>query len=107
MITCAMETAPHAAQVLGGGPVLPLVRLLAEYREAYFAIDIKDPAAIAPLAVMLREYEAAGRVCAVAARGSWLVSLRRQAGAELRTALSWRALARLASTRTSRCVSAA
>jgi glycerophosphoryl diester phosphodiesterase len=87
--------------VLGGGTVLPLARLLASFPRAYFAIDIKDSGAVGPLAALLREYEAVPRVCAAAARGSWLVALRRQAGEELSTALSWRALASLARSRRS------
>jgi glycerophosphoryl diester phosphodiesterase len=85
--------------MLGGGSVLPLARLLAEYPRACFAIDIKDPAAVRPLARMLCDYDAVDRVCAAAARGSWLIALRERAGLDLRTALSWRALARLARSR--------
>jgi glycerophosphoryl diester phosphodiesterase len=81
--------------VFGGGRVLPLGRMLDEFPQAYFAIDIKDPAAVTPLAALLRSADAVHRVCAAAMRGSWLTDLREQAGPQLRTALSWRALARL------------
>lgn len=85
--------------VLGGGRVLPLVRLLAEFPHAYFAIDIKDPAVVTPLAALLRSADAVHRVCAAAMRGSWLTELREQAGPQLRTALSWRALVQLSRSR--------
>jgi glycerophosphoryl diester phosphodiesterase len=89
-------------RVLHGGRVLPLAHLLAEFPNAYLTIDVKDPAAITPLARLLRESRSVHRVGVAAARGSWLAALRHQAGADLSTALSWRALARLA--RSSRAV---
>lgn len=82
-------------RVLGTSRVLPLAALLAAFPDTRFIIDVKDRAAIAPLARLLRESGTAGRVCAAGAWDSWLLDLRAQAGPELTTALSWRALARL------------
>ena len=81
--------------VLGGGPVLPLGELLAAFPDACFTVDVKEPETIRPLAELLRSTGAARRVCAAAARETWLAELRRLTGPALCTALSWRALARL------------
>jgi glycerophosphoryl diester phosphodiesterase len=81
--------------VLGGDRVLPLASLLAAFGDACFALDVKDPAVVGPLARLLLRTGAAGRVCAAAARGSWLRSLRAAVGDELATALSWRELLHL------------
>lgn len=83
--------------VLGGEPVLPLGVLLAAFPEACFTLDVKDPAVVAPLARLLTDTEAAARVCAAAARGSWLRLLRSTTGPGLCTALSWRELVHLTS----------
>ncbi|MDT4923858.1 MAG: glycerophosphoryl diester phosphodiesterase [Pseudonocardiales bacterium] len=85
--------------VLGGGPVLALDALVARFPDVCLTIDVKDPRVIEPLARLLLASGATQRVCAAAARGSWLRALRERTGPELSTALSWRALARLASPR--------
>jgi glycerophosphoryl diester phosphodiesterase len=90
-----------ATPVRGGGPVLALGALLAAFPDSCLTIDIKDPAVIEPLAQLLNDTGAAGRICAAAARGSWLRQLQALTGPELTTALSWRALAHLASPRLS------
>jgi glycerophosphoryl diester phosphodiesterase len=72
---------------------------LAAFPDSCLTIDIKDPAVIGPLAQLLNDTGAAGRICAAAARGSWLRQLQAMTGPDLTTALSWRALARLASPR--------
>jgi glycerophosphoryl diester phosphodiesterase len=86
-----------ALPVLGGGSVLALPELLAAFPDTCFTLDVKDPAVVAPLARLLLETGATARVCAAAARGSWLRTLRELTGPELCTALSWRDLAHLAS----------
>lgn len=85
--------------VLGGGPVLAVDDLLDAFPDACFTVDVKDAAVIAPLAALLTSAGAASRVCVASARGSWVRRLSELVGPELCTALSWRALARLASPR--------
>jgi glycerophosphoryl diester phosphodiesterase len=82
--------------VLGGGPIVSLAELLSRFPDARFTIDVKEPRTIAPLAALLRETEAAHRVCIAGMRGGWLARLRELTSPELTTALSWRELARLA-----------
>lgn len=89
----------RTTSVLGGGPVLGLEDLLTAFPDACFTVDVKDAAVIAPLAALLSSSGAASRVCVAAARGSWLRRLHSSSGPDLCTALSWRALARLASPR--------
>ncbi|MGN6609298.1 MAG: glycerophosphodiester phosphodiesterase family protein [Jatrophihabitans sp.] len=81
--------------VLDAGPVLSLGQLLASFPDATFMIDVKDRAAVEPLAQLLQEHEAVDRVCAAAQWDSWTDALRRLVGPRLTTALSWRALTRL------------
>lgn len=83
--------------VLGGEPVLALDFLLDAFPDACFTIDVKDPAVLAPLARLLHDTGFAPRICAAAARGSWLRALRSFTGSELCTALSWRELLHLTS----------
>jgi glycerophosphoryl diester phosphodiesterase len=83
--------------VLGGDTVLPLAVLLAAFPDACITLDVKDPAVVGPLARLLNDTGAAPRVCAAAARGSWLRILRSATGPGLCTALSWRELVHLTS----------
>lgn len=83
--------------VLGGGSVPSLATVLASFPRACFTLDVKHPAAIAPLADLLRATGLAPRVCVAAACGQWLRELRVRVGEDLCTALSWRDLAHLAS----------
>jgi glycerophosphoryl diester phosphodiesterase len=85
----------RAIPVLGGDPILPLAELLATYPDCRFIIDVKDRAAVTPLAALLRRTGAAARVCAAGAWDQWLLDLREQVGAQVTTALSWRALTAL------------
>jgi glycerophosphoryl diester phosphodiesterase len=85
--------------VRGGGRVVALDDVIAAFPDACLTIDVKHPAVIEPLARLLHSTDFARRVCVAAARGSWLRRLRELAGPELCTALSWRALARLAAPR--------
>jgi glycerophosphoryl diester phosphodiesterase len=81
-----------ATPVLGGAPIVPLPDLLAAFPDCRFIIDVKDRAAVAPLADLLRDSGAARRVCAAGPWESWLADLRERTGPDLTTALSWRAL---------------
>ena len=83
--------------VQGGGPVLALPELLANFPDSCFTIDVKDPAVVGPLAELINATGAAARVCVAGARGAWLRRLAELTGPELCTALSWRDLAHLAS----------
>jgi glycerophosphoryl diester phosphodiesterase len=85
--------------VLGGGPVVALDEVLAQFPDVCLTVDVKDPRVIEPLARLLASAGATHRVCAAAARESWLLALRSLTGPQLSTALGWRALARLASAR--------
>ncbi|HJQ42429.1 MAG TPA: glycerophosphodiester phosphodiesterase family protein [Jatrophihabitantaceae bacterium] len=78
--------------VFGGEGVLPLPALLTAFTDCQFIIDVKDRAAVEPLADLLVEQGAASRVCAAGAWDSWLLDLRARVGQDLTTALSWRAL---------------
>jgi len=86
-----------ALPVRGGGTVLPLTQLLAAFPDARFTLDVKEPEAVVPLARLLRETGATPRICAAAARGAWLRTLRALTGDTLCTALSWRELLHLTS----------
>ncbi|MGI8678357.1 MAG: glycerophosphodiester phosphodiesterase family protein [Jatrophihabitans sp.] len=91
------ELAPLS--VLGGGPIVSMDDVVAAYPDACLTVDVKDPAVIAPLAELLTSSGATARVCVAAARGSWSRAMQSLVGPELCTALSWRALAHLASSR--------
>ncbi len=96
-----------ALPVLGGGPVPALDELLAAYPDACFTIDVKDPATVPALADLLAANDVARRVCVAGARGSWLRALADLVGPDLSTALSWRELAVLTSTRSRRAYGSA
>jgi glycerophosphoryl diester phosphodiesterase len=72
-----------------------IAEALHAFPDACFTIDVKDEAAIGPLARVLHETGAAHRVCAAGAWDGWLARLREEVGPELTTALGWRALATL------------
>jgi glycerophosphoryl diester phosphodiesterase len=72
-----------------------IAEMLRAFPDARFTIDVKDAAAVTPLARTLVEADAAHRVCAAGAWDGWLARLRREVGPELTTALGWRALATL------------
>jgi glycerophosphoryl diester phosphodiesterase len=72
-----------------------IAEVLRAFPDACFTIDVKDDAAVAPLADALRDTGAAHRVCAAGAWDGWLARLRDQVGPELTTALGWRALTAL------------
>ena len=85
-----------ATPILGSGRVLSMREALTAFPDTCFVVDVKDAAAVAPLADLLRELGAAHRVCAAASHGSWLRALSEATGPELSTALPWRHLVHLA-----------
>jgi glycerophosphoryl diester phosphodiesterase len=79
---------------VGGEPIPTLVEALEALPDAKFTVDLKDRAAIAPLAKVLQHKAFRDRVCVAGAWDGWLDQLRAQApGAH--TALGWRSLAAL------------
>lgn len=85
-----------ALRVLGAGPVVSLREALTTFPDTCFTIDVKEAAVVAPLASLLRDLDAAHRVCAAASHGSWLRDLSDATGPDLSTALPWRHLVNLA-----------
>ena len=83
----------------GGESVLGLAELFSAFPDSCFTVDVKEPAVIEPLAELLRTDGLAERVCLAAARGGWLRRLTERTDGRVTTALSWRALAQLASPR--------
>lgn len=83
----------------GGDSVLGLAELFAAFPDCCFTVDVKEPGVIEPLARLLRADGLAERVCLAAARGAWLRQLAERTDGRVTTALSWRALAQLASPR--------
>ncbi len=74
-------------------PIPTLGDALDAFPDACFTIDVKDRAAVAPLARVIREHGAAHRVCVAGSWDSWLASLGADAGPDLTVALGWRSLA--------------
>lgn len=74
-------------------PVVTLDELLTAFPDACFTIDVKERAAVEPLARILRTHRAAHRVCVAGFWDSWLASLAADVGPELTVALGWRSLA--------------
>lgn len=85
-----------AMPVLGSGHLISLREALTTFPDTCFVIDVKEAAAVTPLADLLRELDAGHRVCAAASHGSWLRALSEATGPELSTALPWRQLVHLA-----------
>lgn len=77
-------------------PVPTLAEALDAFPEACFTVDLKDQAAIAPMARLLQDPERARRVCVAGAWDGWLQLLRSQAP-HVQTALGWRSLTTLIS----------
>ncbi len=85
----------RTARALDALGVAKLAELLTVFPDACFVVDVKEPAAIAPLARTLQVTNAAGRVCAAGAWDGWLARLAAATGPALTTALGWHALAAL------------
>lgn len=106
---CTTGTGPVAAHTLGElrsvlvrgpegslAPIPTLAEALAAQPDACFTVDLKDRAAIAPMARLLQDPTLARRVCVAGAWDGWLERLRAQAP-HVRTALGWRSLTTLVS----------
>lgn len=78
--------------VCGAEPVARLDEVLCAFPDARFIIDVKEQAALVPLARVLRDTGAASRVCVAGAWDGWLLKLRAMVGPELSWALGWQAL---------------
>lgn len=81
---------------VGGEPICTLREALAAFPAANFTVDLKDQAAIAPLAGVLADPGIAQRVCVAGAWDGWLGQLRDLAP-HVHTALGWRSLTGLIS----------
>jgi glycerophosphoryl diester phosphodiesterase len=88
-------SAQLARLTVGGHPIPTLDQLLSRFPDACFAIDVKDPRCIAPLAEVLRTHGVAGRVCVAGTWDGQLRALTERVGVELTTALGWRDLCAL------------
>jgi glycerophosphoryl diester phosphodiesterase len=103
---CTTGTGPVAAHTLadlrarvrvGGTEPIPTLReALEAFPDTCFTVDLKDQAAIAPMARLLQRRDYAERVCVAGAWDGWLQLLASQAP-HVRTALGWRSLAALIS----------
>ena len=82
----------RVAGVPGEGRVVRFEDVLAATGEAFVAVDVKVPAAVGPLAAALRRHGAAHRVCVAGAWDGRLAAVRAQTGADLTSALGWRAV---------------
>lgn len=83
-------------RVAGVEPIPTLEEALASFPEACFTVDLKDRAAIAPMARLLQRRDYAERVCVAGAWDGWLQHLASQVP-HVRTALGWRSLVALIS----------
>lgn len=83
-------------RVGGTEPIPTLEEALVSFPDACFTVDLKDRAAIAPMARLLQRRDYAERVCVAGAWDGWLQMLASQAP-HVRTALGWRSLVTLIS----------
>lgn len=103
---CTTGTGPvsaHTTQDLrarvrvGGAEPIPTLReALETFPDACFTVDLKERAAIAPMARLLQRRDYAERVCVAGAWDGWLRLLASQAP-HVRTSLGWRSLVALIS----------
>lgn len=84
----------RAARVDGREPVVTLREALAALPDGNFTVDLKDRAAIGPLADLLRDNDIRDRICVAGAWDDWLDELRARVPG-VRTALGWRSLTAL------------
>ncbi|MDP9118348.1 MAG: glycerophosphodiester phosphodiesterase [Actinomycetota bacterium] len=76
-----------------GTELIPsLAEVLDAFPDTRLSIDVKERAAIAPLARLLVARGASRRVCVAGSWDSWLAELGDLAGSELTVALGWRSL---------------
>lgn len=85
----------QAPGVPGEGRVLTLEDALGTFDGARFAVDLKTPEAVAPLARALRRTRSAHRVCVAGAWDGWLADVRAACDPAPATALGWGALGAL------------
>lgn len=83
-------------RVGGTEPIPTLEEALTSFPDACFTVDLKDRAAIAPMARLLQRRDYAERVCVAGAWDGWLQLLASQAP-HVRTSLGWRSLVALIS----------
>lgn len=83
-------------RVGGTEPIPTLEEALISFPDACFTVDLKDRAAIAPMARLLQRRDYAERVCVAGAWDGWLELLASQSP-HVRTALGWRSLVALIS----------
>lgn len=81
-------------RVDGTEPIPTLREALDAFPEACFTVDLKEQAAIAPMARLLQRRDYAERVCVAGAWDGWLKLLASQAP-HVRTSLGWRSLVAL------------
>jgi len=81
---------------VGGEPVVSLSEALEAFPDSRFTVDLKESAAIVPLARVLARRSAGERVCVAGAWDGWLARLRELAP-HAHTALGWRSLTTLVS----------
>lgn len=86
----------RSVRVGGSEPIPTLEEALRTFPDACFTVDLKDRAAIAPMARLLQRRDYAERVCVAGAWDGWLQLLASQAP-HVRTALGWRSLVALIS----------
>ncbi|HBO54871.1 glycerophosphodiester phosphodiesterase family protein [Janibacter terrae] len=86
----------RTVRVGGTEPIPTLEEALTTFPDACFTVDLKNRAAIAPMARLLQRRDFAERVCVAGAWDGWLQLLASQAP-HLRTALGWRSLVALIS----------
>ena len=83
-------------RVQGSEPIPTLREALETFPDVCFTVDVKDRAAIAPMARLLQRRDFAERVCVAGAWDGWLQLLASQAP-HVRTSLGWRSLVALIS----------
>lgn len=81
--------------VQGREPVARLEDVLGSFPDSCVTVDLKEAAAIAPLAAAIRRTGSASRVCVAGAWDGWLAAVRTAVGPALATALGWRSLTAL------------
>ena len=86
----------RAERLPGDHRVPRLEELLDAFPDGRLMIDLKDPRAIGPLARALRRSRAQARVCLAGGADRWLADARAVIGSDVRTAMGWESLARLA-----------
>ena len=84
----------RSLRVLGAEPVPTLVEALEHFPDSCFTVDLKQAAAIEPLAKVLRRTGVAERVCVAGAWDGWLEAVRAQVPG-VATTLGWRSLTAL------------